>query len=90
MHIINSNSRTSTHWKLNSENGKVQTAMAAGGDSDFEDPLMSILATRATFGNGEWRLDASQVCSENCHSKERRQNKAKELDGSDPKKYVTE
>lgn len=89
MHIINSNSRTSTHWKLNSENGKVQTAMAAGGDSDldgsFEDPLMSILATRATFGNGEWKLDASQVCSENCQTKERRQHKAKDLDASDPK-----
>ena len=75
MHILNTNSRTSTHWKLNAESGKVQAAMAASGEGDsdgiFEDPLMSILTSKVTLDNGEWRLDARPVCSHDCQRREK-------------------
>ncbi len=88
MHIINTNSRTSTHWRLNSENGKVQVAVAAGGNShtvgegdsepSTEDPLMSILTSRITLENGEWKLEAEpDSISESCNSQCAEKCKAK-------------
>ena len=70
MHIINTNSRTSTHWKLNFDSGKVQTAAAAVGADDelaSADPLMSILTNKVTLGNGGWKLEGENSCTENCH-----------------------
>ena len=73
MHVINTNSRTSTHWKLNLEAGKVQTAVAAGGTDGgaddilaTTDPLMNILTNKVSLGNGGWKLEAEDTCSENC------------------------
>ena len=77
LHIIQTNSRTSTHhWKLNVEEGKVQAAAPAGGSASpsspshgldvvADDPLFSILTNKVTM-NGEWKLDGDQTCRENC------------------------
>ena len=74
MHIIHSNSRTSTHhWKLNLDEGKV---MAAAGSEEGsgtgtglfdvpEDPLLSLLTNKVT-NNGEWRLEAESTCKDDC------------------------
>ena len=71
MHIVHTNSRTSTHWKLNVETGKVQTATAAAGSDDqgsesIEDPLMSILTKKIPLYNGGWKLEAEQTCADDC------------------------
>jgi len=69
VHLVNSNSRTSTHWKLNIESGKVEdvVAMAASGDDlgsgITDDPLLSLLASRVATPEGEWRLDAGSSAS---------------------------
>ena len=73
MHVIHTNSRTSTHWKLNLESGKVQTAaVAAGGDEGLtgehpDDPLFSILNSKIHLDNGEWKLEGQEpTCKDNC------------------------
>jgi len=72
MHIIHSNSRTSTHWKLNLEEGKVQPqATVAGGDGFLletpeDDPLMNILTNKLPGENGGWRLESQDTCSDEC------------------------
>lgn len=69
MHILNT--RTTTHWKLNSETGKVQSAtplVADGESSSLElppgaathDPLMSLLTKKIQLENGEWKLEADE------------------------------
>jgi len=75
VHLVNTNSRTSTHWKLNLDSGKVEdvVAMAASGDpvsAVADDPLLSLLASRVATPEGEWRLDAgsSSSCHASCRS----------------------
>jgi len=75
VHLVNTNSRTSTHWRLNLDSGKVEdvVAMAASGDpvnGVADDPLLSLLASRVATPEGEWRLDAgsSSSCYANCRS----------------------
>lgn len=78
MHIIQSNSRTSTHhWRLNVEEGKVQAAVADSslntglpGYGDVpDDPLLSILTNKVTSESGEWQLSADSSCKEDCKKK---------------------
>ena len=78
MHIIQSNSRTSTHhWRLNVEEGKVQAAVADSslnsglpGYNDVpDDPLLSILTNKVTLETGEWQLLAESSCKEGCNKK---------------------
>ena len=73
MHILNTNSRTSTHWKLDTDSGKVQAAALAadGGESIGatgsapDDPLLSLLTNKITLDNGEWRLESEEpTCSD--------------------------
>ena len=80
MHIINTNSRTSTHWKLDIGSGKVQAAVAAGGVEGIEDsvedpllrdPLLAILTNKVSTENGEWRLEPEAVCTEECSKKKK-------------------
>ena len=73
MHIIQSNSRTSTHWKLNLEEGKVQSAVAAGAgmddshgsDDPASDPLLNILTNKIS-DSGEWKLSDQTSCGSQC------------------------
>ena len=76
MHLIHTNSRSSTHWKLNLQSGKVQT-VAAGGrvggtarhTEDLADyHLFSILTSKVAMQNGEWKLESANVdsCSSDC------------------------
>jgi len=69
VHLVNT--KTSTHWKLNLDSGKVEdvVAMAASGDpvrGVADDPLLSLLASRVATPEGEWRLDAGSSSS-SCH-----------------------
>lgn len=74
VHLVNTNSRTSTHWKLNRDSGKVEdvVAMAASGDPVAglaDDPLLSLLASRVATPEGEWKLEAnSPACHASCRS----------------------
>jgi len=73
VHLVNTNSRTSTHWKLNRDSGKVEdvVAMAASGDRGSgiaDDALLNLLASRVATPEGEWRLDAASSCHANCRS----------------------
>lgn len=63
MHIIQTNSRTSTHWKLNMETGTVQTAAAADND---DDPMLSILTNKIPLAQGGWKLQAEDTCNHEC------------------------
>ena len=74
MHILSTNSRTSTHhWKLNVAEDKVQAAPLASPDEAGEhlldgipvDPMLSILTNKVTL-NGEWKLDGEATCHEDC------------------------
>ena len=77
MHIIQSNSRTSTHhWRLNVEEGKVQQAAVAdsslnrGFPGYNDDPVLSILTNnKVTLETGEWQLLAESSCKEGCNKK---------------------
>ena len=74
LHIINTNQRTSTHWKLNPDEGKVQATVADGSISDDffmtgsigDDVLMNILTNKIIDENGDWKLDGENVCNDNC------------------------
>ena len=67
MQIIHTNSRTSTHWKLNVESGKVQAAIAADTSQEPEDPLLSLLTNKVLLENGEWRLEGEEpTCNDSC------------------------
>jgi len=72
--LVNTNSRTSTHWKLNRDSGKVEdvVAVAASGDPGnglADDPLLNLLASRTATPEGEWRLEAdSSSCYASCRS----------------------
>lgn len=74
VHILNTNSRTSTHWKLNPDSGKVEVAaLVASGDGSgglVTDPLLDILTSRVEMPNGEWKLEAEQTCYQNCRRPE--------------------
>ncbi|XP_033764152.1 uncharacterized protein LOC117345235 [Pecten maximus] len=62
MHIVSSNSRSSTganHWRLNADEGKVVQAEESENDGFLEDGLMTIL-TRKVTENGEWRVEDEQ------------------------------
>ncbi|XP_060062483.1 uncharacterized protein LOC132543044 [Ylistrum balloti] len=62
MHIVSSNSRSSTganHWRLNADEGKVVQAEESDSDGFTEDGLMTIL-TRKVTENGEWRVEDEQ------------------------------
>ena len=87
MHIINTNSRTSTHWKLDVGSGKVQAAVAAGGEGlegdSVEDPLLAILTNKVSTENGEWRLEPEPVCTEEC-SKKKKSDVTADKTGYDP------
>lgn len=77
LHIIQTNSRTSTHhWRLDLDEGKVK-AMARDPENDQmdhfghipDDPLLSILTNKVT-NNGEWKLEATEpTCTEDCSKK---------------------
>lgn len=93
IHVLDSNSRTSTHWRLNGDTGKVEVAaLAADGDANTppDDPLMSLLSSRVTLANGEWKLEASSstqqpsssssasstTCSDSCRNVDKNQRKS--------------
>lgn len=67
MHVITSNSKTSTYWKLNSDLGKVQSASAAEESSIDNDPLMSILTSKVTTKDGQWTLIGHAETEHNLH-----------------------
>ncbi len=78
LHIIQSNSRTSTHhWRLNVEEGKVQAAVADSSlDSGLpgfgdvpDDPLLSLLTNKVALETGGWQLLADSSCKEDCNKK---------------------
>jgi hypothetical protein len=74
IHVLDTSSRTSTHWRLNSDTGKVEVAaLAADGDANSptvgfpNDPLLNMLTSRVSLANGEWRLEAEPPsCYDNC------------------------
>ena len=77
MHVLGSNQKTSTHWKLNLEEGKVQATVADGSaahdslyipGSFVNDPMMDILlANKVMNENGEWKLNGEEEsCTEDC------------------------
>ena len=75
VHLVNTNSRTSTHWKLNRDSGRVEdvVAMAASGDAEStvaDDRLLNLLASRVATPEGEWRLEADSMssCYSSCRS----------------------
>lgn len=83
VHVLHTNSRTSTHWKLNAQSGKVEVApmVAAGrlesemeGDGSlFSDPLLNILvSSHLSMKDGEWRIEANPGCYERCSSESNR------------------
>ncbi|ELU08379.1 hypothetical protein CAPTEDRAFT_64341, partial [Capitella teleta] len=93
MHIINTNSRTSTHWKLNSDAGKVQSATALVADGENtrdpmnDDHLMSLLTNKIPLDNGQWKLEESLTCvGTSCqkNNTESRNNTAESLDCGKP------
>ncbi|XP_067658676.1 uncharacterized protein [Haliotis asinina] len=73
MHIVNSNSRSSTgsnHWKLNPIEGKVVQAsdeMTVRGTKQDDDALMDIL-TNKIYENGEWRVETKVDKKLSCSS----------------------
>lgn len=71
VHVLHTNTRTSTHWRLNSLSGKVEAvplaaAGGAAGDLTADDHLMTVLTSRIPLENGEWKLEAEPSCYENC------------------------
>jgi hypothetical protein len=83
VHVLDTSSRTSTHWRLNADTGKVEVAaLAADGDAYSptvgypDDPLLSMLTSRVSLANGEWRLEAEPP---SCHDSCRRQEKPAKL-----------
>ena len=90
MHLIHTNSRSSTHWKLNLQSGKVQTVaaggrVAVGGTARHTDDLadyhlFSILTSKVAMQNGEWKLESANVdsCSSDCRKVNLDVNKVKE------------
>ena len=72
IHIINTNQRTSTHWKLNIDEGKVQATVADGSITDDfltsgyigNDPLMNTLTNKVVDANGDWKLDGENICND--------------------------
>lgn len=71
VHVLHTNTRTSTHWKLNAVSGKVEAVPLAAGaaDSSWDGPtdhLMTVLTSRIEMENGEWKLEAEPSCFENC------------------------
>ena len=73
VYVVETSSRTSTHWRLNSDTGKVEiVAFAADGGSSSEtphDPVLQMLSSRVLVGNGEWKLEAGpSPCCNACHS----------------------
>ncbi|KAI0238487.1 hypothetical protein LSAT2_010786 [Lamellibrachia satsuma] len=95
MHLIHTNSRSSTHWKLNLQSGKVQTAVAvaasredvtAGHPDDLaDDHLFSILTSRVSMENGEWKLESGNVgsCTSECRQAKKNVNKVRDKVNSD-------
>ena len=90
MHLIHTNSRSSTHWKLNLQSGKVQTAVAvaAAGREDVtarhpddlaDDHLFSILTSKVSMENGEWKLESANIgaCTSECRQAKKSVNKEK-------------
>ena len=76
MHVINSNSRTSQHWRLNLDEGKVQAAVADSesghnhdpmdrglGENNI-DPVLNILTKKKTRNNGDWTVEMESVCTD--------------------------
>lgn len=59
MHIVNSNSRSSTgsnHWRLNQEEGKVVPA-DENDEKRTDDELMGILTLKVIEEDGEWKVE---------------------------------
>ena len=79
VHVLDTNSRTSTHWRLNADTGKVEiAALAADSDANSaivafpNDPMLSMLASRVSLANGEWKLEADPPsCYDSCSSHEK-------------------
>lgn len=92
LHVLDTNTRSSTHWKLNAVSGKVEALAAGGGGSGDgrgvshfgwdpeDDHVMTMLTNRIPMENGEWKLEAEPSCSENC------QRSAKTGDDNDTKR----
>ncbi|XP_013385892.1 tetratricopeptide repeat protein 17 [Lingula anatina] len=69
MHIINSNSRTSSHWRLNFDEGKVVTdekPQDNGLRKPDEDLMLNILTTARVSKDGEWVLEMEQGHCADC------------------------
>lgn len=66
VHVLQTNSRTSTHWKLNLEEDRIVDSTASSLSE--VDPIMSILTSKIIVNDeGEWRLVEEGSCSaENC------------------------
>lgn len=70
MHVVSSNSRTSTganHWRLNTDEGKVVQADGSDSEGFEEDGLLNIL-TRKVTENGEWRVEDKKPKHTPCES----------------------
>jgi len=79
VHVLDTNSRTSTHWRLNADTGKVEVA-ALAADSDANsaivafpnDPMLNMLTNRVSLANGEWKLEAEPPsCYDSCSNHEK-------------------
>ena len=79
MQLIQTSSRTSNHWKLNLESGKVLSVSSfdsvGDGDADSdnqiesvpEDHLFDILTSRVQLDDGNWKLEREiNSCADNC------------------------
>ncbi|CAH1775249.1 unnamed protein product [Owenia fusiformis] len=83
MHILNTNSRTSTHWKLNIEAGKVQSVTSTVADSELDDHqnsennsddrIFDILTNKKII-HGKWTIEGEDNECMQCEGKERNIN----------------
>ena len=76
MHIVNSNSRSSSssnHWRLDPGEGKVRRATTDDPSHSEDDLVMGILKNKVVK-NGEWRVETKHVpcdISESLHQEKR-------------------
>lgn len=68
-HVLQSNSRTSTLWKLNPEEGKIVEGKLVGTvvqpSETTEDPVFSIITSTIHYGKS-WVKRSEDTFSENC------------------------
>ena len=93
VHVLHTSSRTSTHWRLNAQSGRVEAdpPLAASGCSGEEegdgpaDPLMEMLVNnRVNVKDGEWRLteraqsEGARRCYDSCTQQQQQSQEEKE------------